>query len=34
MAHDLSGYSEKRPQMNVSAQSGWEPKQAQVCLIE
>lgn len=34
MVHDLSGYSEKRPQMLVSAQSGWVPKQAQVCLPE
>ena len=34
MVHDLSGYSKKRPQMLVSAQSGWAPKQAQVCLPE
>lgn len=34
MVHDLSGYSEERPQMIVSAQSGWAPKQAQVCLEE
>ena len=34
MVHDLSGYSEKRPQLIVSAQSGRVPKQTQVCLPE
>ena len=34
MVHDLSGYREKRPRMMISAQSGWAPKQAQVCLAE
>lgn len=32
--HNLPGYNEKRLRMNVSAQSGWVPKEAQLCLPE